>query len=48
VQNQRNDSHDQKQVNETARQVKCKPAGDPNGQQDEEQNQKDEVSYHMK
>jgi hypothetical protein len=47
VQYQRDDSHNQQQVDETARQVKCKPAGDPHRKQDEEQNQEDKISYHM-
>jgi len=46
VQYQRNDSHNQQQVDET-RQVKCKPAGDQHRKQDEEQNQEDKISYHM-
>lgn len=47
MQNQRNDSHDQQQVDETARHVKREPASNPNRQQDEEQHQEYKISYHM-
>jgi hypothetical protein len=45
--NQGDESDDEEQVDQPSDDVKCKPGGSPNDEQDKKQNQKNEVSKHF-